>query len=255
MKNRMMLLGIGLGLSFASTTFAQELPEDMEGSAELAPLEENASDAGQQEREEALAMRRSFEALERVREDSLTMRESVAATIAIEGAASAVAGVVMMFPDDYDQAIRYAGINTAAFGAINVLVGSLALNGIAKERERWDEAKRRGVSPERRLAHAIEDERRESVGHAINLGLAGAYAAVGGMAIGVSRAGVDHPDRWLASGIAISSQAVFLATVDLLGMAKSKGYHDELAGMVTPMLSVSASDESVDPMLGLSGSF
>ncbi len=103
--------------------------------------------------------------------------------------------------------------------------------------------------------HAALDERRESVAHAINLGLGCAYAGVGGTAILASRLGVDHPDRWLASGVAIGVQAAFLIGVDFIGVTRSAGFHRAFVEGLAPTLSVAPTSAGSDMRLGLRGTF
>jgi hypothetical protein len=168
-----------------------------------------------------------------LRKESLDTRRQLQTSVLTSGIVSIVAGVAMAIPDDYDQGIRYAGFNTIGFGVINTIVGGVALAGIDKEETDWESG---SVEPEpstpedyrRYRDHALSDESREAWGHGINLGLAGAYAAIGGMAIVVSQLDVDHPNRWLGSGIAIATQAVHLAAVDLIGSAKARDFEERM---------------------------
>ena len=99
------------------------------------------------------------------------------------------------------------------------------------------------------------DERRESVGHAINLGLNCAYLGVAGTAVLASQFGVDHPRRWFASGAAIGFQALFLVGVDLLGLTRSQDYHRRHMLGIEPALAITPTSSGTETRLGLSGRF
>jgi hypothetical protein len=179
--------------------------------------------------------------LEARRHETFGVRRSLADSVLIAGVASLVGGGALLVPSGDDQAWRFAGVNTAIFGAINTIVGLLALHGIGKEENAWEAddaraARRTADGLERARRHAIVDERRESVGHAINLGLDCAYLGVAGTAIVASQAGVDHPNRWLASGVAIGVQALFLVVIDWVGLARSANDH---RAFVEPSISIS----------------
>lgn len=196
------------------------------------------------------------DALEQTRRDAIQTRRLLADSVLVAGLVSVAGGAALMVPDANDQAWRYAGLNTAVFGAVNTVVGLLALNGIANEERAWesDEARAARRTPEglaRARVHAALDERRESVGHAINLGLNCAYLGVAGTAVLASQLGVDHPDRWLASGAAIGFQALFLVGVDFIGLTRSQGYHRSFVLGLEPSLALSGTETR----LGFGGRF
>ena len=135
-----------------------------------------------------------------------------------------------MVPNGEDLAFRFAGINTAIFGAINTFVALIALRGISQEEGEWESAPARASrrTPDglaRARVHASLDERREATSHAINLGLGGGYLGIGTAAILASRLGVDHPNRWLGSGVAIGGQALFLLAIDYVGLRRAAHFH------------------------------
>ena len=193
----------------------------------------------------------SHQELRKMRAHSLNTRRELHISVVSAGVSSIVGGVVLAIPDDFDLGLRYAGMNTIAFGVVNTIVGSVALYGIDSERHTWEETFTPKTRAERLRyrEHALADESREARGHALNLGLAGAYAAIGGMAITVSQLDVAHPNRWLGSGIAISAQAVHLAVIDLVGTLSAGCYerrmrevapvffYDPLRGETTAQLS------------------
>ena len=196
------------------------------------------------------------EALEQTHRDAIETRRLLADSVLVAGLVSVAGGAALMVPDANDQAWRYAGVNTAIFGAVNSVVGLLALSGIRKEERSWetDEARAARRTPEglaRARIHAALDEHRESVGHAVNLGLNCAYLGVAGTAILASQLGVDHPDRWLASGAAIGFQALFLVGVDFIGLTRSRGYHRAYVLGLEPSLALSGTETR----LGVGGRF
>jgi len=195
--------------------------------------------------------------LERVHRESLHTRRLLADAVLVAGLGSVAAGGVLIIPDAEDQAFRFAGINTAVFGAVNTLVGVLALVGIAREEERWGSTEARAArrrSPDglaRARMHASIDERRETAGRALNLGLGFAYAGVAGTAILASQLGVDHPNRWLGSGVAIGVQALFLIAVDYIGLERSAAYHRALVGGFAPAVSIAPSPRGTETQVGV----
>jgi hypothetical protein len=200
------------------------------------------------------------EHLESLHVESIHTRRLLADSVLVAGLVSIAGGGALLVPDADDQAWRFAGVNTAIFGAVNTVVGLLALDGIAREERTWESSQARAArrTPDglvRARVHAAVDERRESVGHAINLGLDGAYLAVAGTAVLASQLGVDHPDRWLASGAAIGFQAIFLVGIDLIGMTCSQRYHRAFVEGFMPSLSVTPSATGVETRLGLGASF
>ncbi len=185
--------------------------------------------------------------LERVHGQSITTRRALADTVLVAGLVSVAVGGVLIIPDAEDQAFRFAGLNTALFGAINTVVALVALRGIAKEEDSWTSseaaaARRTPDGLRRARAHAASDEQRESASHAINLGLGAAYLAVAGTAILASRLGVDRPNYWLGSGIAIGAQALFLVGVDFIGLRRASHYHRVFVDGLVPGISVGPSE-------------
>lgn len=170
--------------------------------------------------------------LQELRQKSLETRRELQTSVFSSGIASIAIGVALSIPDDYDQGLRFAGLNTLGFGVVNTIVGGVALAGIAEEAE-WEASQAPQTEDDRRryADRALADESREAWGHGINLGLAGAYAAVGGMALAVSQLNVDHPNRWLGSGIAILTQAAHLATVDMVGSLMARDYERRMRAL------------------------
>jgi hypothetical protein len=158
------------------------------------------------------------------------------AGLLVAGLASVAGSIPMWVPDDPDQAYRVGGTTTLVFGAVNAILGGLSLLAVAEDEERF-------TSPEaataRRSAAGLAQARRDAVAeahsdtiiYAVNLGLDGLY--LGGAVVGVvgSQAGFDdHPDRWLAAGIALGAQALFLTAFDAAAVALTSARHDRLLG-------------------------
>ena len=204
--------------------------------------------------------KRALDTLEGVRRESLKTRRVLADSVLVAGLMSIVGGGALVFVEASDQAWRLAGVNTAIFGLVNTVVGLRALQGIAGEERTWEseEARASRRTPEglnRARIHAVIDERRESVGHAINLGLDGAYLGVGATAILVSQLGVGHPNRWLASGVAIGLQTVFLLGVDFIGLTRSASYHRGLVDGFVPSLSITPASSGAEMRFAFKGTF
>jgi hypothetical protein len=209
---------------------------------------------------DASAQVADVDGLEQLHREAIHTRRVLADSVLIAGLVSIAGGGALIVPDADDQAWRYAGVNTAIFGAVNTVVGLLALHGIAKEESTWetDEARAARRTPEglaRARIHAVLDERRESVGHAINLGLNCAYLGVGGTAVLASQLGVDHPNRWLASGAAIGVQALFLVAIDFIGLTRSSDYHRAFVEGLMPTFAITPTAAGSETRVGLGGTF
>ncbi|MFO0549143.1 MAG: hypothetical protein U0271_12200 [Polyangiaceae bacterium] len=181
--------------------------------------------------------------LAEIRRRSIAVRRSLNIGGLASGLISTAAGVAFMIPETPTNALRFAGLTTTIFGVIDTIVGAVALAGIERQEDEWEERR----APERttgrgfreHVLHAMADERREALAHGINLGLAIAYAIGGGTAILASQLGVDQPQRWLASGISICGQAVMLVVLDALGTVDSSNRYNELERLATPIFTVS----------------
>ena len=200
------------------------------------------------------------ENLERLHRDTIRTRRLLADSVFIAGLGSIAGGGALIVPSGDDQAWRYAGLNTAIFGVVNTIVGLLALHGIAAEETAWESddglaARRTPDGLARARIHAALDERRESVGHAVNLGLDGAYLGVAGTALVASQLGVDHPKRWLASGISIGVQALFLVGIDFIGLSRSQTYHRAFVESLMPSLSITPAAVGTETRIGIGGAF
>ena len=200
------------------------------------------------------------DALEQLHRDTLHTRRLLADSVLGAGIVSIAGGVLLMIPAAEDQAWRFAGVNTVIFGVVNTVVGLFALHGIAGEERGWESDEGRAARRTPRglvLAkmHAAEDERRESVGHAINLGLDCAYLGVAGTAVLASQLGVEHPNRWLASGAAIGFQALFLVGVDFIGLARSRSYHHAFVEGLMPSFSIAPTMVGTELRFGFGGAF
>ena len=181
--------------------------------------------------------------LGRLRRQSIAVRRSLSAGVVGAGLLSLIGGVVLVVPETDSGAMRIAGINTLLFGAVNVVVGSVALAGIRAEESEWEEERveerKTAKGLQRHLLHALADERREAVSHGINLGLATAYAAASITTIVASQLGVDEPQRWMASGISIGAQALFLLAIDAIGAIDAGSQYRSIEDLASSVLSLS----------------
>lgn len=198
--------------------------------------------------------------VEATHRDSMRTRRTLSDVVLVEGLGSLALGGGLIASDAEDQAFRYAGINTAVFGAVNVIVSLVALRGIAKEQESWESpeaaaARRTPAGLSRARIHAADDEHREGTSHAINLGLGAAYLAVGGTAVLASQLGVDHPNRWLGSGIAVGFQAIFLVGIDYIGLVRASHYHRSFIEGLAPSVAVVPSARGTDTFVSLTATF
>lgn len=234
---RLLLAGLTVAttLALASGALAQPSLPGQVSAGPPAPLPATSGERG----ERGVENDAHLETLEALHRESLATRRALADTVLVAGLVSLAGGAALVIPDGDDQAWRFAGINTALFGAVNTAVGLLALHGIGREERAWESGAARASrrSPGglvRARMHAAIDERRESVGRAISLGLDCAYLGVAGTAILASQLDVDHEKRWLASGIAVGVQAAFLLGVDLIGLARSAHFHGAFVDGFSP---------------------
>ncbi len=199
-------------------------------------------------------------ALETAHRESIATRRALSDAVLVAGLTSTAGGAALMVPDAEDQGFRFAGINTALFGVINTVVALLALRGIAGEEAEWGSAsaaaaRRQPGGLARARVHAALDERREATSHAVNLGLGAGYLGVGAAAILASRLGVDHPNRWLGSGVAIGAQAIFLVAIDWVGLRRAAHFHRMFVEGLLPTVSVVPSARGTETRLVVGGVF
>ncbi len=202
-----------------------------------------ASAEGAQQAPAAMADPQKVAELTRLRRQSIAVRRSLSAGVVSAGILSLAGGVVLVVPETHTGGMRVAGVNTLLFGAVNVVVGSVALAGIREEEAEWEEdrieERKTTHGFKRHLFHALADERREAVSHGINLGLASAYAAASITTIIASQSGVDEPQRWMASGISIGAQALFLSVIDGIGTTDAVAQYKSVEALAASSLSLS----------------
>jgi hypothetical protein len=144
-------------------------------------------------------------------------------TLVIDGAVSMVAGAGLCVPSASDQAYRVAGGTSLAFGVLNFGFGVAGvIAGLREARTIAAESGARLADSERAKRRLLEKTRSQSLVYAVNLGLDVGYALAGLTAILASQLGVDHPDRWLAGGIATVVQALPVMAVDLTGVLATR---------------------------------
>ncbi len=217
-----------------------------------------AGESGDARAEPEAPLEPEAHALEDLHAESIHTRRVLADAVLVDGVVGLVAGGVLLVPDGDDQAWRFAGINTLVFGVVNTLVGIRALVGIGHEDSTWNTdasyaSRRTAAGLMAARMHAAEDERRESVGHAINLGLDFGYLGVAGAAVLASVSGVSHPNRWLGSGISIGVSSLVLLSIDLAGLLRSGSFYRKFVQQFAPQ--VSFSDHKMTLSLGYAGRF
>jgi len=220
-------LAVALTLSISSLSRADDKPASMAAEPEPA----------------ALAAPAEVAELGRLRRQSIATRRALSIGVVSAGIISLIGGVVLVVPETENGAARVAGVNTLAFGGVNVVVGAIALAGIRSEEAEWEEDRaaeretKRGL--QRHIMHALADERREEVSHGINLGLGIAYAGAAIATTFASQFGVEHPQRWLASGVSIGAQAIFLIAIDAIGTVDASSQYKSIEELAFSSLGIS----------------
>jgi hypothetical protein len=174
------------------------------------------------------------------------------------GIVSTLAGAGLMASDRYDQGLRIAGGLSAGFGVVDLVLGAIAIPASVRAEHafRADRPSRstpRGLFEARRKAAA--DEHADATLFAINLGLDGGYVLAGLAAVTASQLGVDHPDRWLAGGLAVVVEGVFLAGIDLAGTTIAHRRHRAIVESLVPVLSVTPTPTGPKGSTGFAGRF
>ena len=157
------------------------------------------------------------------------------------GIVSTLTGVGLMTTDRYDQGLRIAGGLSAGFGVVDVILGGIAIPSIVRAQRRFAADRRARATPAglfEAQRRAAADQHGDATLFAINLGLDGGYVLAGLAAVLASQLGVDHPDRWLAGGLAAVIQGVFLAGVDAAGMTIANRRHRRLLESLVPIVDV-----------------
>jgi hypothetical protein len=193
---------------------------------------------------------------------SFDERQHMAVTLLGVALGSMAGGVPMLVPSEPDQAFRVGGVTTMLFGAANLGFAAAALVTLAADRERFDSpgAARARRTPAglatARLDAVIEAEQDATI-YGVNLGLDVLYLSGGILGIVGSQAHFDdHPNRWLAAGIAITAQALFLGSYDATGVALNGARHAALLRALAPTPTISPNPAGgVDVAIGLAGGF
>jgi hypothetical protein len=174
------------------------------------------------------------------------------------GVVSVVGGGAMMITDANDQAFRVAGGCTLAFGAIDAVIALVAMNGIGRDARTWDNerlARSSAAGLQRARVRWVDKVRGQGVSYALNLGLDVAYLSSGLAAVLASQFVADHSDRWLAGGLSIAAQAVFLVGIDLYGLRYAGRLHKQLLEGLSPSVSLLGNYSEPSVRLGLAGRF
>ena len=174
------------------------------------------------------------------------------------GILSTLAGIGLMVPDGYDQGLRISGALTASFGAINVILGGLSIPNLVKKQRAFEAARNARATPAGLLEakrQDLRDQHADVLLFGINLGLDGGYILAGLAAILASQLGADHPDRWLAGGVATVIQGVFLAGVDTSAMIIANRRHAVILQSILPVLGVANTPTGLQGSIGFAGRF
>lgn len=189
-------------------------------------------------------------------------RERLGVTLLVTSVASLAGAIPMLVPAEPDQALRVGGLSTLLFGGANLGFAVAALVSVAADRERFDSpalvAQRRTANGLARAElEAIEEASQDATIYAVNLGLDALYLGGGVAALVGGGLRFDaHANRWLAAGIAISAQALFLVSFDATGVALTSERHAKLVHNlhVTPVLGPNAAG-GTDVGLAVSAGF
>lgn len=199
------------------------------------------------------------EELERLHDEA--SREERALMQGLVGGAlvSAGAGIALLTRDGDDQAFRVAGGVTLGIAALETAVGAMVLLQNGREQARWDgsrdERRASAEGYERAARHCIGEYRRKARGYRLMVGVDSAIIAAGAASAVVSRLGVEHPNRWLAGGLAVLAQGVLLLIVDSTGLLQSRRAERGFTGMIVPTASVVGDGTGMAVTAGVAGGF
>ena len=96
-------------------------------------------------------------------------------------------------------------------------------------------------------------ERSEGVAYSLNLGLDVAYLSSGLTAVLASQLGAEHPERWIAGGLSVSLQALFLVGIDVAGLLQSSRLQKRLLHDLVPAVSFTGAFAEPSVRLTLAG--
>lgn len=195
-------------------------------------------------------------ALEQLHAEAIADKKRLMYAVLGAGVVSLVGGGAMMIPDANDQAYRVAGGCAVVFGAIDAVIALTSLRGIARDARMWD-GQRPGRGNAARLQQArarwLAAERSEGVAYSLNLGLDVAYLSSGLTAVLASQLGAEHPERWLAGGLSVSLQALFLVGIDVAGLLQSSRLQKRLLHDLVPAVSFTGAFAEPSVQLTLAG--
>lgn len=207
------------------------------------------------------ALAAGWEALDRLHHEAAEGERRLMWGLVGAGLASTAAGAALLAVDGHDGAFRVAGGVTLAFSVIDAALGGMALGGQRAGRAAWAERRARGgdrralVGEQERFAR---EQGQEGWVFALNLGLDVGYLMAGAVGAAASGFVVEHPDRWLAGGLAAAAQGLLLVVIDSVGLARARRWQStalsQLSALaLTPV--VAAPVGGGGALLGLSGRF
>jgi hypothetical protein len=127
------------------------------------------------------------------------------------GLASIAIGGALLGGGPSDQGWYVAGAVTIVFGAIDAMLGGMALPGLKKSEAKWRDSK-----TQRR--DLFEDAGRMTVAYGVNLGLDVGYVMAGAAALLAGLLGAPSSHSWIGGGAAAMVGGAFLIGVDTAGL-------------------------------------
>lgn len=191
-------------------------------------------------------------ALDQLHAEAIADKKRLMHAVLGAGVVSIAGGGAMMFIEASDQAYRVAGGCTLVFGAIDAVIALTSLRGIGRAARMWESerpTRNNAARLQQTRARWLAAERGEGIAYALNLGLDIAYLSSGLTAVAASQLGAEHPERWLAGGLSVSLQALFLVGIDLAGLRQAGRLHERLLHDLVP--SVSMVGAFSEPALGV----
>jgi hypothetical protein len=159
----------------------------------------------------ALASVARADELEELHDQYARGQRRVSIALLAGGLASVAAGGALMAGGPHDQGWYVAGGVTMAFGAIDAILGGMALPGLKKSEAKW-------AASSTKKRDLFEDAGRMTVAYGINLGLDAGYVMAGAAALLAGLLSAPSSSSWIGGGVAAMVGGVFLIGVDTAGL-------------------------------------
>ena len=168
------------------------------------------------------AMAQPAEAVERLSAELQADQRAHLWRVGAWGAANAAAGTALVLLSDSNArpGRRAFGMQSAAWGAINVGIAAIGLATGAD-------------APDRAWADALAAENRYADILLVNLGLNVGYMAVGTTLLAVSGRGVSRPEAWRGHGSALVVQGLGLLVLDGVAVLGTRARLDALVDLAS----------------------